>query len=113
MQDAKNRQKSAPGHHRTTMSGYIFAPKARIDNRKKMLNSNISPARPHNMVNFGPLAAEICWELGAPLQISTAFASWQRYCTALWVLAKLSGVEQRVPPKFGRAAITFGIGPHF
>jgi len=35
MQDAKNRQKSPSGHHRTTLSGYIFATKARIDNRKK------------------------------------------------------------------------------
>jgi len=26
---------------------------------KKMLSSNISPTCPHNMVNFGPLAAEI------------------------------------------------------
>ena len=28
-------QKSPPGHHPTTSSGYIFATKARIDNRKK------------------------------------------------------------------------------
>jgi len=27
--------------------------------------------------------------------------------------AKLCGIEQRVPPIFGRAAITLGIGPHF
>jgi len=40
--------------------GYIFATKARIDIRKKnLLNSNISPTRPHNMVNIGLLAAEI------------------------------------------------------
>jgi len=26
---------------------------------KKLLNSNVSPTCPHNMVNFGPLAAEI------------------------------------------------------
>ena len=26
---------------------------------KKLLNSNVSPTRPHNMVNFGPLTAEI------------------------------------------------------
>jgi len=26
-----------------------------------LLNSNISPICPHNMVNFGPLAAEIYW----------------------------------------------------
>jgi len=31
----KSRQKSPPGHHRTNLSGYIFAIKARIDNRKK------------------------------------------------------------------------------
>ena len=49
-------------HHRTTLSGYIFATKAHIDNRKKTcqtLNSNISPTCPYNMVNYGPLAAEI------------------------------------------------------
>ena len=53
---AKN---SPSGHHRTTLSGYIFATKARIDNRKKMVNSNISRTRPHNMVNFGILADEV------------------------------------------------------
>ena len=30
----KSRQKSPSGHHRTTLSGCIFATKARIDNRK-------------------------------------------------------------------------------
>jgi len=56
----KSRQKSPPGHHRTTLSGYIFATKACIDNRKKnLLSSNMSSRCPHNMANFGPLAAEI------------------------------------------------------
>jgi len=56
----KSRQKSPSGHHHTTLSGYIFATKACIDNRKKnLLSSNISPICPHNMVNFGPLVAEI------------------------------------------------------
>jgi len=32
----KSRQKSPSGHHRTTLSGYIFASKAHIDNRKKI-----------------------------------------------------------------------------
>jgi len=36
-QDAKSRQKSPSGHYRTTLSGYIFATKARIDNPKKKL----------------------------------------------------------------------------
>jgi len=48
------------GHHHTTLSGYIFATKARIDNQKKnLLSSRISSTCPHNMVNFGPLASEI------------------------------------------------------
>jgi len=53
---AKN---SPSGHHHTTLSGCIFAVKARIDNRENLLNSNTSSTCPRNMVNFGPLAAEI------------------------------------------------------
>jgi len=42
------------------LSGYIFATKACIDNRKKNLfSSNISSTGPYNMVNFSLLAAEI------------------------------------------------------
>jgi len=60
MQDPKKSQKSSSGHHRTTLSCYIFATNAYIDNRKKnVLSSNISSTCPHNMVNFGPQAAEI------------------------------------------------------
>jgi len=57
---AKN---SPSGHHHTTSSGYIFANRARIDKRKTLLNSNVSPTCPHNMVNFGLLAADICWRV--------------------------------------------------
>jgi len=32
-----SRQKSPSGHHRTYLSGYIFATKADIDNRKKKI----------------------------------------------------------------------------
>jgi len=52
-------QKSPSADHRTTLSGYIFATKACIDNRKNLLNSNTSSTCPHNMANFGSLAAEI------------------------------------------------------
>ena len=49
--------KNSPSwHHRTTMSGHIFATKAI---RKKLLNSNIYSTCSDNMVNFGPLTAEI------------------------------------------------------
>jgi len=53
-------KKSPSAHHRTTLSGYIFAIRSRIDNQKKtLLSSNISSRSAHNMVNFGLLAAEI------------------------------------------------------
>jgi len=56
----KSCKKSPSGHHRTTLSGYTFATKACIHNRKKnLLSSNMSSRCPHNMVNFGPLTAEI------------------------------------------------------
>jgi len=50
---------SLSAHHRTTLSGYIFAPEACIDNRKKLLSSNISLTCLYNMVKFSLLAAEI------------------------------------------------------
>jgi len=53
-------KKSPSGHHCTILSGYIFATKAFVDSRKNLLSSNISSTCRHNMVNFGPLAAEIC-----------------------------------------------------
>jgi len=56
----KSRHKLPSRHYRTTLSGYVFATNAHIDNRKKnWLSSNISSTCPHNMVNFVPLAAEI------------------------------------------------------
>ena len=82
MQDPKIAKNSPSEHHRTILSGYIFATKAHIDNRKNLLNINVSPTCPHNMVNFGPLAAEIVSLVWGTQQISTGFASWQRYCTA-------------------------------
>jgi len=60
------RKKSLSAHHCTTLSGYFFAYKACIDNPKNVLKSNISP-HVHNMVNFGPLTAEIDWRVsGTP-----------------------------------------------
>jgi len=53
-------KKSPSGHHRTTLSGYVFATNASINNRKKnLLSSNISSICSRNIVNFGPLTAEI------------------------------------------------------
>jgi len=63
----KWRKKSPYAHYRTTLSGWIFATKACINNGKKLLNSNISSRCPHDMANFGPLTVEICWRIwGTP-----------------------------------------------
>ena len=76
----KSRQKSPSRHHRTTLSGYIFATKARIDNRKKnLLSTNMSSTCPHNMVNFGPLMAEI----GSTIWGTPANFNWFRVLAAL------------------------------
>ena len=48
-------QESPSVDHRTTFSGCIFATK------ENLLNSNISSTCRHNMVNVGPLTAEIRW----------------------------------------------------
>jgi len=46
------------------LSSYVFAPKACVDTRKEtLLNSNISSSCLHNMDDFGPLTAEICWRV--------------------------------------------------
>jgi len=109
MQDPKIAKNSQSGYHCTTLSGYIFAAKAYIDNLKKLLNSNISSTCPHNMVNFGPLTSEIrsgVW--GTPANIN----GFRVLAALLHGTTKLCGVQQRVPPIFGRATITLRIGPY-
>jgi len=69
----------------------------------------------HMSPQYGELQPTSSWYLSARLghpQISTVFASWQRYCTALryWASAKFCGIEQKAI--FSRAAITLGISPH-
>jgi len=66
------------------------------------------------MVNFGPLTAEIgsgVW--GTPVNFNGfRVLPASLHGTLVVGSAKLSGVEQRASPIFGRAAITLGIGPH-
>jgi len=61
--DAKITQKSPSAYHPITLSGYIFATKACIDNQKNLLNGNTSSICRHFMLNFGLLMAEICWRV--------------------------------------------------
>jgi len=84
-------QKSPSEHHRTTLSGYVFTTKAHIDNRKKnLLSSNISSRCPYNMVNFGPLTAEIDWQVwGTP-----SYFNVYRVLAALLHGSQVVGVSQ-------------------
>jgi len=62
------------------------------------------------MVNFGLLAAEIVslvWDTPAN------FNGFRLLAALLHGTLVVGGVQQRVPPIFGRAAIRLGIGPHF
>jgi len=55
----KNRQKFRHLYTiATSLSGCIFTTKTHIDNRKKLLNNNISATCSYNAINFGPLAVE-------------------------------------------------------
>jgi len=77
-------KKSPSAHHHTTLSSYIFATKACIDNQKKyLLNSNIFSTCPSNMVNFGPLMADISsgvWGTPANFNGFHVFASLLQRC---------------------------------
>jgi len=50
----KNAKNLPPVHHRTTLSGYIFATKARIDNQKKLVKQQYLP---HMSSQYGELMA--------------------------------------------------------
>jgi len=82
---------------------------------KNLLSSNISPTCPHNMANFGPLAAEICWRVwGTPANFNRyRFLAALLHGTLVVGVETNCGIEQRASPLFGRAAITLGIRPHF
>ena len=74
--------------------------------RKKLVKQQSSIC-PHNMVNFGPLTAEIglgVWGTPANFNVTARHSSSERQPKC--------GIEQRAPPIFGRAAITLGIRPH-
>jgi len=64
-------QKSPKSRHLGTIAQLCRAMSSQLRHvttiRKNLLNANIFPTWPHNMVNFGPLATEICWQVwGTP-----------------------------------------------
>jgi len=59
MQDPKIAKNEPSGHHHTTLPGYIFATKARIDNRKKIVKQQYLLHMSPQYGELRPLAAEI------------------------------------------------------
>ena len=83
-------KKSPFWHHLTTLSDYIFRTKASTIGKKNLLNSNTSSTCPDNMVNFGLLAAEICWQVwGIPANFNGF-----RFLAALLHGTLLVGISQ-------------------
>ena len=99
---------------RTTLSGHIFATKACIDNRKKLVKQQYLLHKPHNMVNFGPLTAEIDWRVWGTLSYFNGYRVLAALLHGSQVVgvSQTLGVEQRAPPMIGKAAITLGIDKH-
>jgi len=54
MQDPKTAKNSPSGHHCTTFSAYIFASKALVDNRKKLVKQQYLP---HVSLQYGEHSA--------------------------------------------------------
>jgi len=75
---------------------------------KKLLSSNMSSRCPHNMVNIGPLTAEI----GPVFWGTPANFKGFRVLAALLHGSEVVSVSQTAPPMFSRVTITLGIGPH-
>ena len=112
---AKN---SPSGNNCTTLSGYIFASKACIDNNwNNLLISNVSPTWSHKVTIWLTSAHErlrTCWRVwGNPANFNGFHV-----LAALLHGTVLVGVSQilrrwaEAPPIFGKTAITLGIGPH-
>jgi len=67
------------------------------------------------MVNFGLLAAEICWRVwGTPTNLN-GFRVLAALLHGTLVVGVIQTLRRSIkgPPIFGRAAITVGTGPHF
>jgi len=76
-------QKLRSAYHRTNLSGYIFATKARIDNRKKLVKQQYVLQM---LPQYGELRPTNGWDrfgsLGHRYKFQRVLRLWQLYCTA-------------------------------
>jgi len=112
----KNDAKKSPsGHHRTTLSGWIFATKACIDNWEKLDKQQYFSTCPHNMANFSPLVAEMgsgVWGTRANFNGFRVLAALLHGTLVVGVSQTLRRWTEGATYIFSSSAITLGIGPH-
>jgi len=80
MQDPKNRHLGTVTQLCRAISSQLRHVSRLSTIGKNWLSSNISCTCPHNMVNFGPLVAEISSVVWGTRANFNGFTSWQRYC---------------------------------
>ena len=103
----KSRQKSPSWHHRTTLLGYIFATKARIDNRKEIDKHHYVLQMSAQYGELPPTAAEIrllVWRTPANF-------NGFRVLAALLHGSQVVGVSQTVALNRGRLLFSFSFLP--
>ena len=114
MQEAKIAKNSPSAHHRTTLSGCIFATKACIDNRKKKLAKQQYLLHMCSyIVNFGPLTAEISsgvW--GTPANFNGFHGSVTAWHSSSGHQPNC-GVEQTAPPIYSAGRPSHWTLAHF
>jgi len=69
----------------------------------------------HMSSQYGELRPTSGWDRNGSLRHPSKFQRLSSLGSDIarhWASAKLCGVEQKAPPRFGRVAITLGIGPH-
>jgi len=84
-------KKSPSGHHRTTLSGYIFATKARIDNWKKPVKQQYLV---HTFPQYGELNGPLAAEIGPVVWGTPANFNGFRILAALLQGTPVLGISQ-------------------
>jgi len=103
--DAKTDAIWPSGHHLTSLSGYIFTTKARLDNREKLLNSNMS----HMSSQYGELRPTNGWGLFGSLGHPCKF---QRVSRLGRVTARHSSGRQPIFAALNRGCHLYSTGGH-
>ena len=115
----KIRQKFAicRGHHRTNLSGCVFATNAHIDNQKKLVKQQCLPHTSSQYGELRPTSGWVCWDLLASLGHPCKFQQVSHFSS---ITARHSSSGHK--PNFAAlnrwryldsAVIMLGIGPHF